>query len=561
MAIVHGNFPDSNTMMSAVQRTLVEYVDGAKAHIEEILAKEKAKINRTANREFRRLRKAHEDKLKATHERDVFAAANIEPSFGPSLRNAEVEIRNRLGGVTIEEGLRENIIGMFKGILYSFTYAISVEESGPGGCNTRYLSVIDGQNHLIESLRLLHKHRENAYAENEELVKMLCLYNKNKELAIPRKLQDVYSPKDDKFILSPLNGPTALSMKVSVSAPPFQGRPDADLELDPHWQRFLDSIARKEAEQDARHTSAVRGPFGEKAEVRSGIEDAGVQEYNDTSRIDDGGSPNGEEVKEKMGIKDSSEQNHRDTSKIGDGREDGDHGNENEIREVAGVNTASEKTHYGTPRDDETIPSAVVPDGLSEDDLESNPEGDNDIISAIHADAESSQKECGGQKGESFLHHKRLSKLIISSGPMDHSLNRQIGTAKDTLSWVQWQIRYLRLGHGTPEDPDAKLFSDVPRATTIEETGDAALARKLQEAELAIWRRDKIESYEKQVERLSASIVSLEAARGLSKTAKRALERKTAKNKTKEAGEVGVPKPKPKQKPKPKKAEDPEARQ
>ncbi len=102
---------------------------------------------------------------------------------------------------------------------------------------------------------------------------------------------------------------------------------------------------------------------------------------------------------------------------------------------------------------------------------------------------------------------------------MDNSFDGQLDTAKSTLSWVQWQIRYLRSGHGTPEDPDAKAFSDIPPATTVEETGDAALARKLQEEEIALWRKDKIESYERQVERLSASIVSLEATRGLSKTA------------------------------------------
>ncbi len=210
----------------------------------------------------------------------------------------------------------------------------------------QYLSVIDGQNHLIESLRLLHEHGENTYVNNEDLVRSLCRYDQNNKLAIPygeewRDPWDKYSARDDKFILSPLDGPTALSMKVSLSAPPFQGRHDADLKLDPHWQRFLNSIARKETEQDARHASAVRRLIEEKAETHSGIEDAGVQEYNNTSRIDDGGYHNGEEIEEKMDIKDSSEQTHHDASQIDDGREDGDYGNENEIRKAAGVNTAS----------------------------------------------------------------------------------------------------------------------------------------------------------------------------------------------------------------------------
>lgn len=85
----------------------------------------------------------------------------------------------------------------------------------------------------------------------------------------------------------------------------------------------------------------MRGPIEEKAEVHSGIEDAGVQEYDDESRIEDGGYPNGEEIEEKMDIKGSSEQTRHDASQIDDGREDGDCGNENEIRKAAGVNTAS----------------------------------------------------------------------------------------------------------------------------------------------------------------------------------------------------------------------------
>ena len=57
--------------------------------------------------------------------------------------------------------------------------------------------------------------------------------------------------------------------------------------------------------------------------------------------------------------------------------------------------------------------AAAAPDILSEDDLESRPEGDNDTVSAIHADAESSQEDCRDQKGESFLYQKRRSKLIV----------------------------------------------------------------------------------------------------------------------------------------------------
>ena len=91
---------------------------------------------------------------------------------------------------------------------------------------------------------------------------MLCQYNKDIKLGIPygeegRNSRDVYSAKDDKFILSPLDGPTALSMKVSLSAPPFQSRPDADLDFDPHavkgWiglVNIVDPTASKKVKAD-----------------------------------------------------------------------------------------------------------------------------------------------------------------------------------------------------------------------------------------------------------------------------------------------------------------------
>ena len=65
-----------------------------------------------------------------------------------------------------------------------------------------------------------------------------------------------YSRTDDKLILSPLDGPAALSMKVSVSSAGFHSRPDALGGSDPHWQKFLDSIERQREEQEVRHASA-----------------------------------------------------------------------------------------------------------------------------------------------------------------------------------------------------------------------------------------------------------------------------------------------------------------
>lgn len=47
-------------------------------------------------------------------------------------------------------------------------------------------------------------------------------------------------------------------MKVSVSSAGFHSRPDALLDSDPHWQRFLDSIERKREEQEVRRASADR---------------------------------------------------------------------------------------------------------------------------------------------------------------------------------------------------------------------------------------------------------------------------------------------------------------
>ena len=38
----------------------------------------------------------------------------------------------------------------------------------------RSVLFIDGQNNVIESLRLLHEYREKASAENEDLVRSLC---------------------------------------------------------------------------------------------------------------------------------------------------------------------------------------------------------------------------------------------------------------------------------------------------------------------------------------------------------------------------------------------------
>lgn len=304
MAILRGNSADPNTLVLAIHRHMVNYINDEEARRAEWRAVEKAKLNRMANREFKRLKQVHQNKLDATYERDVFATANIEPSFGPSLRNAEAELRRRLGRAMINEGSREEIVGIFKGVLYTFTYAIAVEESKPEGRNERFRSVIDRQNNLIACLRLLHEYREKAYFEKEELIRSLCQYNnENGDLIVPygeegRHPWDKYSAKYDTFIMSPPDGPTALSAKVSLSSAPLLHRPDSELEFDPHLQRFLRSIAQKMTEQEARDGTDVR-------ELDVGRMEDTVQESPDVSQIHDEEYPNEDKEKENNASKET----------------------------------------------------------------------------------------------------------------------------------------------------------------------------------------------------------------------------------------------------------------
>lgn len=63
----------------------------------------------------------------------MFAAAKIEPSFGPSIENAEAEFWSQLEKVEMTEGTRGDVIGFFRSILHSFSYARAVGESKPEG--------------------------------------------------------------------------------------------------------------------------------------------------------------------------------------------------------------------------------------------------------------------------------------------------------------------------------------------------------------------------------------------------------------------------------------------
>ena len=59
----------------------------------------KARMNGIPDLEFRRPRKVHADTPEALCEQCLFTTADIGPSFGPSIQNAETEFRSRLEGV------------------------------------------------------------------------------------------------------------------------------------------------------------------------------------------------------------------------------------------------------------------------------------------------------------------------------------------------------------------------------------------------------------------------------------------------------------------------------
>ena len=65
---------------------------------------------------------------------------------------------------------------------------------------------------------------------------------------------------------------------VSISSVPFDNRPDTILDLDPHWEKFVASIAGKRSEQEERLTHQEVGVIGD------GVE----EENNDVNQVDDG---------------------------------------------------------------------------------------------------------------------------------------------------------------------------------------------------------------------------------------------------------------------------------
>ena len=223
------------------------------------IGRSKARTNEIPNLEFRRPRNVHADIPTAFCEQCLFATADIAPSFGPSIQNAETEFRSLLERIEGRLGRQADIVAFFRKTLDSFTRALAVAEATPEGRDTRYLTVIQDQDRLIDELRMLHEYREQAFRENEELVELLCPYEDG-SLKIPEGSEqkppfNKYSAEYDKFIISPLDGPAALSMKVSVQSAPFHRRPVTILDSDPYWQRFLESTAEKRSEQEVRLAS------------------------------------------------------------------------------------------------------------------------------------------------------------------------------------------------------------------------------------------------------------------------------------------------------------------
>lgn len=218
------------------------------------------KPNSMPNLESEEQRNVHADNMTAFYEDYLFATADMAPRFGPSIQNAENEFRRYLAGVEGNIGKQADIASFFRKTLDAFTRELVAAEATSEGCNTRYLTIIEDQDRLIDELRLLHEYREQAFRDNEDLVKSLCRYKKDGELIIPVGDERIYpfnkySAEYDKFIISPRDSLASSSMKVSVQKAPFDRRPVTILHSDPHWQRFSELVAKKEAEQEARLAS------------------------------------------------------------------------------------------------------------------------------------------------------------------------------------------------------------------------------------------------------------------------------------------------------------------
>ena len=433
--------------------------DIANTFITETLVNWKAQSIWIANEEFERLRKAHQEKLDATYDRNVLATADIELNFGPSLQNAEAEVRGRLSKISVQENRREDIIGIFMNVLYSFTYAMAVEDSRPEGQGTRYLSVIEWQRSLIESLCSLNKYREEAYAESEELIRMLCRYDKDGRLIVPdgEQAEDPwgkYSKKDDKFIVSPPDGPTALSMMASLSAAPLQTRPDTLLDSDPNWRKFPASVAAKRPGQEARLASMDEN-FDEE-EVRDDV----------VSELQHSELQKGEVRKSRdLPLKIVEE----------------DFNFKQAVRQDVGSEPQSSRLRECEVAESKKIALKTKKEDPNFDKEEVSKDQGSEPQPTEHEDREAAET-------------KRLALQI----------------AEEELSLLKWKLRYLESGFGTPEDPSPKPFSDAdPPASTAGLTGDALIAMQLKLEEEAIWRSSTITALKRALRNLEEEITMM----------------------------------------------------
>ncbi len=411
-------------------------------------------MSRTTKRIFARLRKTYQDKLAAAYERGLFAAADIEASFGPSLQNAEFDLRHQMDKVEITIDKREDIMQIFNKVLHSFIYALAVEESKPEGANARYLSAIDAQRNLIDSLRLLHVFREQAFKENEELVRLVCRRNIEGDLA----------PENDRFRFSPIDGPTALSMMVAISSVPFDNRPDTILDSDPHWKKFVTSITGKRCEQEARLMSEEVDVIGDGVGDASALGNHGVSQHHDEEE------PEKQGTNEKYSIKDASQQSHHD------------------------VKPSADATFSKKPEAKETS-----------SDKHTHPAKSKSPPPSMH---ENVKGETSSEKHTHLAKPKSPSPNVHENVKGEHIATNPQEDKGDYLGWLKWNVTYLTRGYGTHDDPDPKPYSDVTLATpSTELTGDEAIARRFQEEENALWRKNRIKVFERK-------IASLAAARG-----------------------------------------------
>ncbi len=107
-------------------------------------------------------------------------------------------------------------------------------------------------------------------------------------------------------------------MMVSISSVPFDNRPEIILDSDPHWKKFLASVAGKRSEQEAILTSQEVDVIGD------GVE----EENNDVNQVDDGYETDpkdeGHDEEERSDGDEMDEEDEEDEEGDGSGMSEGD---------------------------------------------------------------------------------------------------------------------------------------------------------------------------------------------------------------------------------------------